>query len=243
MSMFVNVKSWIARRGRISPSMVVACVALLVATSGTAYAVATIGSGDVIDNSLASVDLRDGAGVKSVDVVDDALTGDDVKEHTLSGIGRKMFFRAAASSTITKTKFLTFAGYAFKAACYTNGSVTLFFLWANGPSGQFDYMAVNSANSPDFPDSEGGQFLRSDRQLVAKDTDVPLMPSGDPEAAPYMLYVDGLIYRRAQGSAFFFRSGNENAPVIEIEFDIVANNDVSRGGRSCYLIGTATKTA
>ncbi len=46
---------------------IVAYLALVVAMSGTAYAAATIGSGDVIDNSLRSVDLKDG-NVKQVDL-------------------------------------------------------------------------------------------------------------------------------------------------------------------------------
>ena len=46
-------------------------LALLVALSGTAWAAASIGSSQVIDNSLRSVDLKDDAAVKSADVVDD----------------------------------------------------------------------------------------------------------------------------------------------------------------------------
>jgi hypothetical protein len=68
----------------------------LVLTGGVAYAANTIGSSDVIDNSLRSIDLKNGAGVKGVDVVDDSLTGDDIIESslgevpsaTLGGIGR-----------------------------------------------------------------------------------------------------------------------------------------------------------
>lgn len=231
-------RSGLVRRLTVSPSMAVACLALFVAMSGTAYAAATIGSPEVINNSLQSIDLKDGAAVKGVDVVNDTLTGSDVSETTLNGVGRKMFFSASASNTVTKTKFLTFAGYDFKASCYYNGSATLFFLWANGPFAFFDYSAVHAANSPNFPEVEGSQFIRSDRHFVGNNTDVPLMPSGDPDAAPYMLYADGFIYRRAHGSAFFFLTGNV---VVEIEFDIVANNDVTNGGRSCYLLGTATR--
>jgi hypothetical protein len=43
----------------------VAYLALVVATSGTAYAAATISSAQVVNNSLRSVDLRDRAAVRA----------------------------------------------------------------------------------------------------------------------------------------------------------------------------------
>ncbi|MBA2716539.1 MAG: hypothetical protein H0U51_05705 [Propionibacteriales bacterium] len=76
---------------RPSHPTVVACIALSFALSGTAYAAGTIGSADVIDESLRSVDLKDGAAVKSGDVVDDTvagggLVGRDIKESTLDTV-------------------------------------------------------------------------------------------------------------------------------------------------------------
>ena len=62
---------------------ITATLALVVASSGTAYAAATIGSADVVDNSLKSIDLRDGVAVKSQDVADNGLTGADIAEATL----------------------------------------------------------------------------------------------------------------------------------------------------------------
>jgi hypothetical protein len=47
----------------------------LVLSGGVAYAANTIGSADVINNSLQSADLKDNAAVKSVDVRDDTLPG------------------------------------------------------------------------------------------------------------------------------------------------------------------------
>lgn len=77
--------------GRPSHPTVVAYIALSFAMSGTAYAAATIGSGDVIDESLKSVDLKNGAAVKSEDVVNDTvlgggLVGRDIKESTLAKV-------------------------------------------------------------------------------------------------------------------------------------------------------------
>ena len=74
------------KRARPSPAMVVALISLFVALSGVAWAANTIGSGDVIDNSLVSADLKNGAAVQSLDVVNDSLTGADVKEATLGKV-------------------------------------------------------------------------------------------------------------------------------------------------------------
>jgi hypothetical protein len=55
--------------------MVVALIALFASLSGVAWAANTVGSSDVIDNSLQSVDLKDNAAVKSADVVNDSVVG------------------------------------------------------------------------------------------------------------------------------------------------------------------------
>lgn len=43
-----------------SPAMVVACLALFVALSGVSYAVATIGSNDIVNGSIRNVDFKNG---------------------------------------------------------------------------------------------------------------------------------------------------------------------------------------
>ena len=50
----------------------------LVLTGGTAYAVNTVDSDDVVDNSLRSVDLMNNQAVQSADVAADSLTGADL---------------------------------------------------------------------------------------------------------------------------------------------------------------------
>jgi len=72
-------------RRRPSPSMVVALIALFAALSGTAFAV-SINSGDIVNNSLKSADLKNGKAVKGIDVKNDALTGADVLESSLAGV-------------------------------------------------------------------------------------------------------------------------------------------------------------
>ncbi len=87
---------------RPSHGTVVAYLALFVALGGTAYAVNTIGSSDVIDESLLSQDIKNlqvgtsdialgavfgsrirDSGILSSHVVDDTLTGNDINEATL----------------------------------------------------------------------------------------------------------------------------------------------------------------
>jgi hypothetical protein len=77
-----------ARRFRPSPAFVVSMVALLVALSGTAMAlpgVNSVNSGDIVNNNLKSIDLKDDAAVASADVIDATLTGTDVAPDTLTG--------------------------------------------------------------------------------------------------------------------------------------------------------------
>jgi hypothetical protein len=75
-----------------SHATVVAYLALFMAMGGTAYAAATIDSSDLVDESVRSVDLKNGAAVKSEDVVNDSvagggLSGQDIKESTLKLVG------------------------------------------------------------------------------------------------------------------------------------------------------------
>ena len=59
-------------------------LALFIALGGTAWAAATIKSNDVVDNSLKSIDLKDGKGVQGVDVAPDSLGGSAVDESSLA---------------------------------------------------------------------------------------------------------------------------------------------------------------
>jgi hypothetical protein len=70
---------------RPSHTTVAAYLALFVAvTTGGAYAVERIGSAEVADDSLRSVDLRDRKAVKAKDVKRNSLTGKEVREASLN---------------------------------------------------------------------------------------------------------------------------------------------------------------
>jgi len=70
---------------RLSYADVMATLAFFVAVGGVGWAAATIDSGDVVNDSLKSVDLRDDKGVKSPDVTDESLTGADILDQSLTG--------------------------------------------------------------------------------------------------------------------------------------------------------------
>lgn len=95
-------------RAHLTYANVMATVAVFIALGGGAYAAATIGSPQVVDNSLKSIDLKDNAAVTSADVrndtlldgglaapdlrpgsvgtseaADNSLTGDDIREGLL----------------------------------------------------------------------------------------------------------------------------------------------------------------
>jgi hypothetical protein len=70
---------------RISPSSLLALVALFVALGGVSYAAATIGSAEIKDNSVRSKDVRNKTLVGK-DVKKDALGGDQVNESKLGQV-------------------------------------------------------------------------------------------------------------------------------------------------------------
>jgi len=64
-------------------NVMVTLLAIGAVTGGAAYAADTVGSDDVIDNSLASVDLKNNAAVQTADVRDGSLNDEDIAKTTL----------------------------------------------------------------------------------------------------------------------------------------------------------------
>ena len=64
---------------------VAAYLAIFFALSAGAIAAATIDSGDVVNNSLKSVDLKNGGGAKGIDVRNRSLRGNDIRNGQLRG--------------------------------------------------------------------------------------------------------------------------------------------------------------
>jgi hypothetical protein len=65
-----------------SPSMVVALIALFVSLGGSAYAVATIGSNDIINGSIRNRDFKDGT-LRGQEAKRDGFGGGGIKEESL----------------------------------------------------------------------------------------------------------------------------------------------------------------
>jgi len=65
-----------------SPALVIACVALFVSLGGVSYAVATIDSGDIVNNAVRSGDVRNGT-LRGKDAKPDSLGPKAVKEQAL----------------------------------------------------------------------------------------------------------------------------------------------------------------
>jgi len=70
-------------RRYLSYANVTATLALILSLAGSAYAIQAIGSHDVRNDSLRSVDLKDRRGVKASDVKLNDLTGRQIDERTL----------------------------------------------------------------------------------------------------------------------------------------------------------------
>jgi hypothetical protein len=66
-----------------SPATLISLVALFVALGGTAYAVATVDSSDVVNNSLKSIDVKNSS-LTTSDVKNETLKSSDVKNESLT---------------------------------------------------------------------------------------------------------------------------------------------------------------
>jgi hypothetical protein len=66
-----------------SPSMVVAIVALVVASSGVSYAVATVTSSDIVNGSIRNPDFKDGT-LRGQEAKRDGFGGGGIKEESLA---------------------------------------------------------------------------------------------------------------------------------------------------------------
>lgn len=230
-----RVVAVVVRRFRVRPATVIAYVALTVAMSGVAYAAGTIGSADVIDNSLQSVDLRDGYAVKGVDVVnnsltgadiaDNGLTGADVNERSLTGVGRKLFYQNTAPSTTQSfTTLGTVAGYTLKASCHVaiTGSVAVS-VRLKGPAG--DLQSEVFVWTTDVG-AGGGPYAQS--------TSIP----GNTDMGMAVISAQTGNRSREAGT-FWLHSGST---LIQIELHMVADNRLSDLGR-CFVYGLATRGA
>jgi hypothetical protein len=93
-------------RWRQAPALVISLVALFAALSGAALALPgtqTVNSGDVKNESLKSIDLKDNKAVASSDVIDESLTGADVAESTLGQVPNAATLSGKTASAFTSS--------------------------------------------------------------------------------------------------------------------------------------------
>src|SRR6266542_892862 len=106
-----------------SPALIISMVALTVALGGTAWAAIhanSVGSLQVKNNSLKSIDLKDHRAVKDVDVVSNSLTGNAINEGTLGVVPNATHASSADSATSADTA--TNAGHATTADSATTAA-------------------------------------------------------------------------------------------------------------------------
>lgn len=219
--------------GRHVAGNVVAYLALFVAMSGTAYAVATVGSADVVDNSLQSRDLRDGAAVKGVDVAPNALTGADINELTLGkvpnadkldGLDSSAFEPGGTVSTFgpttvasgTQAVLTTAAPFQFLGTCPAFGSPEGPSLALTSSLGPWAY----AAQSHSYVGSQGdvgdvGVPAGSQRLVIATGSSVVSVPAAGYAATYAGSQITYNVYMRVL-------NGSQGEPVCTYGGDVIA---------------------
>ena len=111
-----------------SPAMVVACLALFVALSGVSYAVATIGSDDIINGSIRNRDFKDGT-LRGNESKPDGFGPNAIKEQSLDAsklnsakIGKVT--AAALADGITRHGVVSSAGALVRGRAVTSADRT-----------------------------------------------------------------------------------------------------------------------
>ncbi len=121
-----------------SPAMLVALAALFVALGGSSYAALSVGSEQIVDNSVRSVDLRNND-VRSEDIRNGTIRGIDMRDRDLLGEDLR-------NNTITGAQV---------------NEATL----AKVPSAARSDAAVNARNAETLAGKAAGAFLGSDKQV------------------------------------------------------------------------------
>ncbi len=156
-----------------APAIVIALVALFAAISGTAAALPgtqTVNSGDIKNESVKSIDLKDGKAVASSDVIDETLTGLDVADDTLTTQDVK---DQTLTGTDVEDNSLTGADVAESTLGQVPSATTLN---GKGP-GAFVSSAVYKRESPIGP----GNTIGDGTQVISQACDAgDLMLSGGP---------------------------------------------------------------
>jgi hypothetical protein len=97
-----------------SPAMVVACVALFVSLGGVSYAVATIGSDDIINGSIRNRDFKDGT-LRGNEAKPDGFGPNAIKEQSLDASKLKQVPAAILADGVTRHAVISNVGATVRA--------------------------------------------------------------------------------------------------------------------------------
>ena len=92
-----------------SPAMVVACVALFVSLGGVSYAVATIGSNDIVDGSIRNRDFKDGT-LRGQEAKPDGFGPNAIKEQALDSTKLRQVPSAVVADGVTRHAVISDVG-------------------------------------------------------------------------------------------------------------------------------------
>ncbi|MEA2332198.1 MAG: hypothetical protein QOH58_2336 [Thermoleophilaceae bacterium] len=106
-----------------SPAMVVACVALFVSLGGVSYAVATIGSDDIINGSIRNRDFKDGT-LRGQEAKPDGFGGGAIKEQSLDATKIKQVPSAVIADGVTRHAVVSNVGATVRSRGTTSSAQT-----------------------------------------------------------------------------------------------------------------------
>ena len=106
-----------------TPAMVVACVALFVSLGGVSYAVATIGSDDIINGSIRNRDFKDGT-LRGQEAKREGFGGGAIKESTLDASRFKQVPSAVIADGVTRHAVVSEVGAAVRSRGVTSTAQT-----------------------------------------------------------------------------------------------------------------------
>jgi hypothetical protein len=106
-----------------SPAMVVACVALFVSLGGVSYAVATIGSNDIVDGSIRNRDFKDGT-LRGQEAKPDGFGPNAIKEQSLDSTKLRQVPSAVVADGVTRHAVISNIGATVRARGVTSSAQT-----------------------------------------------------------------------------------------------------------------------
>jgi hypothetical protein len=106
-----------------SPAMVVALIALFVSLGGSAYAVATIGSDDIINGSIRNRDFKDGT-LRGQEAKREGFGGGAIKESSLDATRIKQVPSSVIADGVTRHAVISNVGATVRSRGTTSSSQT-----------------------------------------------------------------------------------------------------------------------